>query len=84
MSDYTQSYRKYMISSRLSLLYFVFYKPFEMVGLIKNRFNIMLNLGLSFLHDVGAYKIYTFFFLGNLSKTIINFIWPFKLTTVLY
>ena len=61
MSDYTQSYRKYLLSLRSSSLSGELYKPSELVRLGENLFNIMLILGLSFQRVVGAYKIYTEF-----------------------
>ena len=35
MSDYTKLYRKYILSSWLALLYGAYYKPFEIVVLVK-------------------------------------------------
>ena len=35
MSDYTQLYRKYLLSLRSSSLYGVLYKPYNLVGLVK-------------------------------------------------
>ena len=61
MSDYTQSYRKYLLILVLPLLYCELYKPSELAGLVKTDFDSTLNLGLYILRVVGDYKIYTGF-----------------------
>ena len=48
-----------MISTQSPLLHCALCKPSELVGLLKTDFKSMLTLGLSFLHVVGAYNIYT-------------------------
>ena len=50
---------KYLLSLKLSSPKCELYKPSELVGSLKNVFNSMLNLGLSFLRVVGDHKIYT-------------------------
>ena len=59
-SDYDQSYRKYLLSSRSSSLNCALYN-FWPGGFSENGFNSMISLGLSFLCVVGDYKIYTEF-----------------------
>ena len=65
MSDYTQSYRKYPPSLRLSSIYCELYKPSDLVGLVKNGFNGMLNLGLSFPRVLGPIRSTYILLLGN-------------------
>ena len=61
--------QKHLLILRLSLLYCALYKPSELVVWVKTDFNSMLNLGLSFIRVVGAYKIHTEFFpLENLQN----------------
>ena len=50
------------------MIYCVFYKPSDMVGLVKNGFNNILNLGLSYLRVVGDFKIYTEFVTWQFSR----------------
>ena len=81
MSYYNQSYRKYLLLSRLSLLYCAFYKPSELLGLLKTVCNSMLNLSPSLICVVGGAIWSTHsMFLGILSEITINFIWPYTLT----
>ena len=57
MSNYAQSYIEYLVSLRSSSLYFVLYKPSDLVGSVVTA----LNLPLYLLSIVGSYKIYTGF-----------------------
>ena len=40
MSDYTQLYRKYLLSSRSSLIYCELYKPSDMASLVKTALTV--------------------------------------------
>ena len=50
-----------LLSLRPSLLYFALYKNSEILDLVKNDFDSLINLGLSFVRVVGTYNIYTEF-----------------------
>ena len=83
-NSYIQSCSKYQLILWLSLLYCALYISSEMVGLVKNGFNSMLNLGLSFVNGVRTIRSTQIFFLGKFSKTTIYFIWPCTLTSICY
>ena len=82
-SDYTQSYRKYLLSSRQSSIYGTLYKTFELVVLVKFSLTVCKFWPL-FPTCCGPIRSGYSVILGNFSKITIGFIWHCTLTSIFY